>query len=1072
MVARLRFSFLFVALVIAAGIWAMATTQLSTSFLPVLPQHLPSVRGLTEFSQLAVGEDNIYLVTDPKLPEADAAQLLTRVRPKLAAADGVGQIGFPGEQLFGNAGAFAAWLLIHSPVEVFQKAVGVFDPQKAKARLEQIPGQLAGAVDAEEIMRLQLDPLGILETLGSGEAPAMFAKTAPRLLVITPSSPLGDAQADMTFVDTLEQVLAQELDPTERTHLLLTGTPVFNAEITRQMRKDMLIMVATGIVLLLGAFYLFYRTLQPLRWILFFQLVTMLCGILGARLLFGSLNVISIGFASILLGVGMDYYILVYHHFASPHREDHEVWKTLCRGIWFSAGVTAASFFLLGFSSFPGLRQLALLVGLGLLATALFATWQLRLILKTRPPHAPQVLFKASDSLASWILRWKHLLLVLLAAILGTVCWLRPWQKVSDFYEPDMNTLKPVGVGAFVGSQWLEQLDPSAKDAVYVLRAKSHDALRELAPKLAQKVSAATAPATWMIPSETNRAANLAAWNAGTATTLRNLFADSGLEGEWSASTLQLADTLTAAAQGDTQAFAPIAPILATFAGEDPRGAYAIFRIPGAATKPVPDDGYSWADPGVEISPVSWVSLASEVTAMAQNDCVALGGAMLGAIVLLCAAAQRSLRMVALNLIALLLSFCIFYGLLRLSGTKLSPMSLMSVPLLVGLVIDYSLHLLIGLNHQKGNLHHAYNHLAAPILLTALSSCIGFGAPMLTGQPALRNFGIVMDLGIISAILACLILLPPIYLLGRGGDYRNRLFYRTLYSRRGLELVLFAWRLLGRPAAWLISRTLGLGYAFTHPATVRAVRDNISLLDPGQATFLKACSLFVNQAEEFSNFGRIAMQPGGDLMHLVGERTGFEHLQRAQQSGKGCLLVTGHLGFFELGGLVMSQLGFPMTALTLPEPSSELTQWRADFRARWGVKTAVVGKDTFSFLEIVKTIQGGGFVASLADRPFDENSTPVPFPHGYVPFSNGPTLLALLAGCPIVPVGITRAKDGKFRIEACAYLEPRWLPAGREATLGFYTRQIAEALLPMLVRNPEQWYQFSPLRIPAPADSK
>ncbi|MGH8574865.1 MAG: hypothetical protein ACREX8_20210, partial [Gammaproteobacteria bacterium] len=47
-----------------------------------------------------------------------------------------------------------------------------------------------------------------------------------------------------------------------------------------------------------------------------------------------------------------------------------------------------------------------------------------------------------------------------------------------------------------------------------------------------------------------------------------------------------------------------------------------------------------------------------------------------------------------------------------------------------------------------------------PILLTGLASCIGFGAPMLTSQPALQNFGLAMDLGIIAAVTACLFLLP------------------------------------------------------------------------------------------------------------------------------------------------------------------------------------------------------------------------------------------------------------------------------------------------------------------------
>ena len=152
---------------------------------------------------------------------------------------------------------------------------------------------------------------------------------------------------------------------------------------------------------------------------------------------------------------------------------------------------------------------------------------------------------------------------------------------------------------------------------------------------------------------------------------------------------------------------------------------------------------------------------------------------MLAAIVLLCALAQRSLRMVALNLLAIVLSATLFLWLLRLTGTSLSPLSLISLPLLVGLVVDYSLHVLMALKNQRGDLVKTYDHLAAPILLTGISACIGFGAPALTGQPALQNFGLVMDFGIIAAVVACLGLLPVFFPRRISSDYRARGFYQS-----------------------------------------------------------------------------------------------------------------------------------------------------------------------------------------------------------------------------------------------------------------------------------------------------
>lgn len=1049
----------FLAILLLAGIWASLTLRFQTDLLPVLPQGLPSVRGLAEFSRMAAGEDEIFAVANPLLPEHERRRLLSAARRAAASVPGVGSVATPAEAALRDPGLIAAWWLVNAPPETFRTFAAQLAPDAVRASLADLPSRLAGAIDPAEVARLQLDPLGLLP---DAEFPDIGTTEDAAFLIITPAGHLSGADADSQLVDAIRTAMAADTGG----RVLLTGRPVFNADISRQMQRDILLMIGVAAVLLAGAFWIYYRTLRPLGWIMVLQFFALLAGLVAARIFFGELNVISIGFASILLGVGMDYSILVYHHFGSHHRDDDAVWRTLRRAIWFSAAVTAAAFGFLALTSFPALQQLGILVGSGLLSSALLATWQLPLILKDRPPEAPPVLFRASNAAASLVLRRRGTIIAAGCLLLLSLLWLRPWNAASGFYEPGLDRLRPVGSDAYTAREWLEVVDPSARDAVYVLRGTDHDTLRGASGRLAELVipgehaSGNGLP----LPSESAQATNLAAWPAGTASDITGAFDEAGLGEEWSEATLQMARALEAAANGDPRAFAGIADILSRSAGNDETGAYAVVRIPGASGHPVPSQGWEGLDQTVEIFPVSWISLTTEITALAQRDFTRLGLAVLAAIVILCAAAQRSLAMVGLNLLALALAALLYLWLLRVTGVALSPFSLISLPLLVGLVVDYSLHVLMALQNQHGDLRKTYDHLAAPITLTGLSACIGFGAPMLTGQPALQNFGLAMDLGIVAAVAACLVILPAFYPLAQAKDYRERRFYRALYHRRGFEWILLGWRLLGRRGAWFISRALGLFYALAHPETVRAVRDNIALLDPSRATFPGACRLFMNQAENFSTYGRLALRPTADVVDMLGFRQGFEHLQRARERGRGCLLVTGHLGFFELGGLVMAQLGFPMTALTLPEPSTALTRWRAEFRARWGVKTIVVGDHSFSVLDIVRSLREGAFVASLADRPYDGNAVPVDLPHGRIMFSTGPVLLALLAECPIVPVGITRQPDGKYHIEARAFIEPVWQDGDRQATLTRYTREIAAALVPLFAAYPDQWYHFSPLR--------
>jgi len=303
-------------------------------------------------------------------------------------------------------------------------------------------------------------------------------------------------------------------------------------------------------------------------------------------------------------------------------------------------------------------------------------------------------------------------------------------------------------------------------------------------------------------------------------------------------------------------------------------------------------------------------------------------------------------------------------------------------------------------------------------------------------------------------------------------DYRSRRFYRALYNAWWFEFVLFGWRIVGKRLASVISRTIGLGYALTHPETVRAIRSNIGLLAPEKASFKTACRLLMNQAECFTIYGELASMKPEKVMSLLAKKEGFQFLKQAHDEGNGCLLVTGHLGFFELGGLVMNQMGFPMTALTQPEPSQGLTKWRADFRARWGVKTIVVGDDAFSVVEIARTLRSGGFVAMLTDRPYNNsNSIPVECPNGHILFSGAPVLISLISGCPIIPVGVTTQSDGRYQITAQPSIYPKWLPSGREESLTHFTREIARSLIPMFKKYPDQWYHFSSLGCTAASGS-
>jgi KDO2-lipid IV(A) lauroyltransferase len=266
---------------------------------------------------------------------------------------------------------------------------------------------------------------------------------------------------------------------------------------------------------------------------------------------------------------------------------------------------------------------------------------------------------------------------------------------------------------------------------------------------------------------------------------------------------------------------------------------------------------------------------------------------------------------------------------------------------------------------------------------------------------------------------------------------------------------LFPRRVLRAFAAWC-----GKFFAWTHPGHVDVVRRNLALL--GTAGPLNPANVYAEFGRVLADYFYLGSRSLAAASALIEDRIGFEHLRAAHAAGRGALLLTPHLSFFELGGVVMREFDFPMVALTNPEPSAALGRWRADYRRRWGVETVEVGEHELQFMEIAKHLRSGKFVAALFDRPHPSQSFSARVPGGVLPCSSGILLLALVASCPVIPVTVFVKPNGKYRLEALPPITIQRCGTSAEI-LQRHTQVLVDALLPTIASHPRQWFQFAPL---------
>jgi KDO2-lipid IV(A) lauroyltransferase len=278
----------------------------------------------------------------------------------------------------------------------------------------------------------------------------------------------------------------------------------------------------------------------------------------------------------------------------------------------------------------------------------------------------------------------------------------------------------------------------------------------------------------------------------------------------------------------------------------------------------------------------------------------------------------------------------------------------------------------------------------------------------------------------------------------------NRIVYGGLhYGARWLPMpVLNAINVVGN----------GLAVTFL-TRTKEGMRDN----------FRTALGVGVPEAEElarrqFFEYGRHTI----DVWRLRSEAftpriTTFDDdarvLTRARRGGRGFLLVTGHVGNWEMGAVTLGRHDLVPAVVGQAELDPGVREMRLQLRERLGVESIDIGTSMATALKVRAAVERGRAVALLVDRTYPEDRVLVPFFGRSTPFLRSPALLARLCGCDILPGFFLRNSDGSY---FNVWGEPITADTSQSAdddALRIMSRVAAD--LESVVRaHPTQWFNF------------
>ena len=182
----------------------------------------------------------------------------------------------------------------------------------------------------------------------------------------------------------------------------------------------------------------------------------------------------------------------------------------------------------------------------------------------------------------------------------------------------------------------------------------------------------------------------------------------------------------------------------------------------------------------------------------------------------------------------------------------------------------------------------------------------------------------------------------------------------------------------------------------------------------------------------------------------------LHYFDQALAAGKGVIVLTAHLGNWELGGVVIAQLGYQFWAVALPHKSKKVNDFFDAQRNSKGVKVIAMGKAVRS---CIVEIRKNHLVALVGDRDFTEKGIMLDLFGKSTHFPEGPAALSLMTGASIVPGFMLRNPDNSFtlRIEKPIVFAPTGDKAKDLADLISIYRDIFQDYFR---KYPEQWYVF------------
>jgi KDO2-lipid IV(A) lauroyltransferase len=293
-------------------------------------------------------------------------------------------------------------------------------------------------------------------------------------------------------------------------------------------------------------------------------------------------------------------------------------------------------------------------------------------------------------------------------------------------------------------------------------------------------------------------------------------------------------------------------------------------------------------------------------------------------------------------------------------------------------------------------------------------------------------------------------------------------FVRTVASATShvwFPLSLYLARHLPRRLLRALARQTMTRFMRLRPKYQRALRSNLSVIlgRPESSPEVRRAAVALLDAHftAWVDFLHFATRPPEEAARLVESVVGYSRIVEGREKGDGVLLLTAHLGNWEVGGLMLAEMREPVHVVLVPDIFPAVERARQALHERAGIQEIRVDRSLAPTLAVLRALRENAIVAMQGDRDFSNTGIAIPFFGREAFFPRGPFLVAMATLATVLPAFIVRMPDGRYRaiVEAPLEIERN---GDRETALRVNVGRYVEILERYVAENPEQWYCFYP----------